>query len=153
MLALHRSGDDLVERRLHAVELQFCHRGEDFGTLHQTALLRLSYRAQSAVGMCCKRNASGVMIVTGALGWCCRDKILMTTSAEWTPSRSASRQAASTAARPSLSTAVRMLTIWRSPSAVPASLRRICPNPAGSTQSLNGAPFLSAPGLRARTGT
>src|ERR1700739_1699890 len=141
MLALHRGGDDLVERRLHAVELQLRHGGKDFGTLHQTALLRLSYRAQSATGMCCKRSASGVMIVTGGLGSRCRDRMLMTTSAEWTPSRSASRQAASTTARPSLSTAVRMLTIWRSPSAVPASLRRIRAKPAGSTQSLKGAPF------------
>src|SRR5271155_2325684 len=153
VLALHRRGDDLVERRLHAVELQLGHGGEDLGTLHHTALLSLSYRSQSAAGACRSRRASGVMIVIGGAGSRRRARMLMTTSAEWTPSRSASRQAASTAGSPSLSTAVRMPTIWRSPSAAPASLRRIRSRPAGSTQSLNGAPFLSAPGLRARTGT
>src|SRR4051794_23001691 len=40
----------------------------------------------------------------------------------WTPSRSASRQAASTAESPSLSTAVRTVTIWRSPSSALAQL-------------------------------
>ena len=42
VLALHRRADDLVERRLHAVELQLRHRGQDLGTLHHTALLRVS---------------------------------------------------------------------------------------------------------------
>ena len=42
VLALHRGGDDLVERRLHAVELQLGHGGEDLGTFHQMALLSLS---------------------------------------------------------------------------------------------------------------
>lgn len=60
---------------------------------------------------------------------------------------------ASTAGRPSLSTVVRMLTIWRSPSATSASLRRTRSSAAGRIQSLNGAPFLSAPGLRARPST
>jgi hypothetical protein len=46
-----------------------------------------------------------------------------------------------------------MATIWRSPSSDPASLRRTRSSAAGSTQSLNGAPLRSAPGLRARTGT
>jgi hypothetical protein len=65
----------------------------------------------------------------------------------------AQRLTASTAGSPSLSTAVRLLTIWRSLSAAPASLRWIRSRPVGSTQSLNGTPFLSAPGLRASTGT
>jgi hypothetical protein len=42
--------------------------------------------------------------------------MLMTTSAEWTPSDSAWRQAASTAAKPSVRTAARIFTICRSPS-------------------------------------
>ena len=42
VLALDGGGDDLVEGRLHAVELQLAHGGEDLGTLHHTALLRLS---------------------------------------------------------------------------------------------------------------
>ena len=42
MLTLHRRGGDLVERRLHAVELQLRHGGEELGTLHHTALLMLS---------------------------------------------------------------------------------------------------------------
>ena len=76
----------------------------------------------------------------------------MITSDEWTPSDIAWAQAASTAANPSVSTAARILTICRSPSADPASLRRTRSSAAGSTQSLNGAPLRSAPGLRARTG-
>ena len=39
------------------------------------------------------------------------------------------------------------------PVAEPRSLRRTFSNDAGSTQFLNGAPFLSAPGFLARTGT
>lgn len=62
-------------------------------------------------------------------------------------------QAASTAGSPSCSTAPRMLTICRSPSSTPASLRLTRAMPAGSTQSLKGAPLRSAPGLRASTGT
>ena len=77
----------------------------------------------------------------------------MTTSAEWTPSESAWWQAASTAGSPSLNTAARILTNCRSPSLEPASLRRTRSSAAGSTQSLNGAPLRSAPGLRASTGT
>jgi hypothetical protein len=42
VLALHRRGDRLVEGGLHAVELQLAHGGENLGTLHHRALLRLS---------------------------------------------------------------------------------------------------------------
>ena len=42
ILPLHGDGDDLVVSRLHAVELQLGHRGEDLGSLHQWMLLRLS---------------------------------------------------------------------------------------------------------------
>jgi hypothetical protein len=58
------------------------------------------------------------------------------------------RLGAGTATRPSLSTADNTLTIWRSPSSEPFSLRRTRSRLAGNSQSLNGAPFLSAPGLR-----
>ena len=61
------------------------------------------------------------------------------TSAEWTPSLSASAQAASTAGRPSLSAALRISTIWRSPFAAPWSFRRTRFRDDGGTQSLNGA--------------
>ena len=93
------------------------------------------------------------MMVSGTAGSRWRDRMLRTTSAECTPSRIASRQAVSTAASPSLSTAAKMVTICRSPSALPASLRRMRSSPAGSSQSLNGAPLRKAPGLRASTGT
>ena len=92
-------------------------------------------------------------MVIGVAGSRRRARMLRTTSPEWTPSRSASRQAASTTGKPSLSTVVRIATICRSPSALPASLRRIRASPVGSGQSLNGAPLRSAPGLRASTGT
>ena len=62
-------------------------------------------------------------------------------------------QAASTAGRPSLSTAVRIVD--HLPVAVVAA-GQLAPDPlqaGGSTQSLNGAPLRSAPGLRASTGT
>jgi len=52
-----------------------------------------------------------------------------------------------------LSTAARIATICRSPSSELPSLRRTRSNAVGSTQSLNGAPLRSAPGLRASTGT
>jgi hypothetical protein len=42
VLALHRRGDDAVERRPHAEQLQLAHGGEDLGTLHHALLLRLS---------------------------------------------------------------------------------------------------------------
>jgi hypothetical protein len=66
---------------------------------------------------------------------------------EWTPSDIACAQAASTAGNPSVSTVARMATICRSPSSEPASLRRTRSSAAGNTQSLNGAPLRSAPGL------
>jgi hypothetical protein len=73
----------------------------------------------------------------------CHGATLRTTSAEWTPWAIASAQAASTAGSPSLSTAVRMSTIWRLPSSALASLRRTRSIAAGSTQSLKGAPLRS----------
>jgi hypothetical protein len=56
--------------------------------------------------------------------------MLMTTSAEWTPSDNAWRQAASTAGNRSVSTAARILAIPLSPSSDAASLRlnRSCLN-------------------------
>src|SRR5277367_191460 len=60
---------------------------------------------------------------------------------------------ASTAGNPSVSTAARILTICRSPSSDPVSLRLTRSSAVGNTQSLNGAPLRRAPGLRARTGT
>ena len=74
-------------------------------------------------------------------------------SAEWTPSARASAQAASTAAKPSVSTADSTLTIWRSPSSEPCSLRRTRSRLAGKSQSLKGAPLRNAPGFLASTGT
>jgi len=68
------------------------------------------------------------------------------------PLTSASAQAASTASMPSVITAVRISTIWRSPSMWPPSRRDTRSNAGGSAQSLNGAPFLSAPGFLASTG-
>src|ERR1700712_5718117 len=82
MLALGRHSDDLVIGGLHAIELQLAHGGQDLGTLHYTALLRLSYRLQSAIGACRSCSASGVTIVSGGAGWRLRAKMLRTTSAE-----------------------------------------------------------------------
>jgi len=48
---------------------------------------------------------------------------------------------------------VSTFTICRSPSSVPVSMRRTRSIEPGSGQSLNGAPFLSAPGFLASTGT
>ncbi len=42
VLALHRRTDDLIERRLHSIQFQLTHRGEDLGPLHHALLLRLS---------------------------------------------------------------------------------------------------------------
>jgi hypothetical protein len=75
------------------------------------------------------------------------------TSAECTPWAIASAQAASTAGKPSVSTAERMSTNCRLQSSAPASLRRTRSIAAGSTQSLKGVPLRKAPGLRASTGT
>src|SRR5271169_1972668 len=66
MLALERSGVNLVVGALHAVELGFTHHFDDFGSLHGQALLSWSYRAQSATGACWSFSASGVKI--GATG-------------------------------------------------------------------------------------
>jgi hypothetical protein len=165
--ALHRGGDDLVVGGLHAEQLQPApcrlrrHPSggslrdglQDLRALHRTALLRRSYRAQSAAGAWRSLRACGVTMVIEAAGSRRRARMLKITSAEWTPWPSASWQAASTAGRPSLRTAVRMSTNRRSPSAAPTSLRRTRSSPAGSTQFLNGAPLRSAPGLRASTGT
>jgi hypothetical protein len=79
--------------------------------------------------------------------------MLSTTSAEWTPFSSASAQAASTAASPSVIAAARISTICRSPSAAPRSRPRTRSMARGSTQCLKGAPLRNAPGLRASTGT
>src|SRR6201987_4287629 len=76
------------------------------------------------MGACRKDSTSGVAIVAGGPGSRRRARMLSTTSAEWTPPARASAQAASTAGRPSLSTADRILTIWRSPSSEPLSRRR-----------------------------
>src|SRR5271165_6669422 len=65
-------------------------------------------------------------ICIGGTGWRRRARMmLMMTSAEWTSSRSASAQAASTAGRPLLSTAARTATICRSArDSIPHLLRR-----------------------------
>ena len=60
------------------------------------------------------------------------------TAAEWTPSRRASPQAASTAGSPSLSTVVRISTICLSPSLLPASLRRTFSRLAGKPVQVGG---------------
>ena len=59
----------------------------------------------------------------------------------------------STASKPSVRTALRISTIWRSPLGTRPSLRCTRRIAAGNSQSLNGAPFRSAPGFRASTGT
>ncbi len=69
------------------------------------------------------------------------------------PPAIASAQAASTASSPSLVTALRMPTIWRSPSAWPPRRRRTRSIAGGSGQSLNGAPLRNAPGFLTSTGT
>src|SRR5215471_11331376 len=95
----------LVIGGAHAVELERRHQLENVSAFHQDALRRLSYRAQSAIGRYCSRSASGIRIVGAGLGSRRRARMLRTTSAEWTPPASASAHAASTAARPSVSTA------------------------------------------------
>src|SRR5215218_3692772 len=153
MLAFDGRDHDLVEGCLHAVELELAHELEQLSAFHQIVLLRLSQRAQSAIGAWRSVSAAGVRIVAGGPGSRWRARMLRTTSAEWTPWPIASAQATSTAGSPSVSTAVRMSTICRLPSAAPASLRRTRSIAAGSTQSLNGASLRKAPGLRASTGT
>src|SRR5215831_2914539 len=75
------------------------------------------------------------------------------TSALCVPASSASAHAASTATSPSLSTAVSRSTIWRSPSFTVLSFSCTRPSAPGNSQPLNGAPFRSAPGFLASTGT
>ena len=75
------------------------------------------------------------------------------TAAEQTFWSSACWQAASTASRPSDSTAAKISTICRSPSLTAFSLRRTRSIAVGSSQPWNGAPLRKAPGLRASTGT
>src|SRR4051794_30448526 len=53
------------------------------------------------------------MMLAGGAGSRCRVRMLRRTSAEWTPWAIASAQAASTAGRPSVRTALRMSTICR----------------------------------------
>src|SRR3546814_19199964 len=100
MLTLDRGGEGLVEGRLHAVELEFAHGGQDLGTLHHNALLRLSSRAQSAAGSCRSRSASGVGIAIGVIGSRRREGMFRITPAALTFSLSASPQPASTRGRP-----------------------------------------------------
>jgi hypothetical protein len=84
VLALHRGGDDLVIGGSHAVELQPAHRLQNLRALHHTALLRRSYRAQSAAGACRSLSASGVTMVIEAAGSRRRARMFKITSAEWT---------------------------------------------------------------------
>ena len=75
----------------------------------------------------------------------CRARILRMTSAEWTPSASASAQAASTAGSPSMSTAVRMSTIMRRRWPMPGAGRELqCRLVAGE----GGGKCRTAPGGR-----
>lgn len=76
----------------------------------------------------------------------------MTTEAAGTPSFRASAQAESTASSPSIGIMLRIWTICLSPFGTLPSLRCTRLIAGGRSQSLKGAPFLSAPGLRARTG-
>src|SRR5271169_6148091 len=111
MLTLDHRGVNLVVGALHSVELEFAHHFEDFGSLHGHALLSWSYRAQSATGACRSLSASGVKMGATGPGSRWRARMLMITSDEWTPSKIAWAQAASTAGNPSVSTAERMATI------------------------------------------
>src|SRR6202167_4317671 len=107
MFAPARGGVNLVVGALHAVELEFTHHVDDFGSLHGQALLSWSYRAQSATGACWSFSASGVKIGATGPGSRRRARMLMITSDEWTPSEIAWAQAASTAGNPSVSTVAR----------------------------------------------
>ena len=60
MLPLDRGRDDLIVGRPHAEQLEPAHGGQDLGSLHHpVALLRRSYRAQSAAGSCRSRMSTG----------------------------------------------------------------------------------------------
>src|SRR3954471_10014520 len=86
-------------------------------------------------------------MVNGAGGSRWRARMFSTTSAECTPWLSASAQAASTTPRPSLSTAVRMSTICRSPSVAAASLRRTRPIAPGQLPVLERRAVTQCPRL------
>src|SRR6202047_1608049 len=91
-------------------------------------------------------RAAGVRIVATGPGSRRRARMLRTTSAEWTPPARASAQAVSTATRPSVSTAERILTIWRSPSSEPFSMPHALQ--AGRQQpSLEGGSVAQCAGL------
>src|SRR5690606_37479149 len=141
MLAFDAGGHDFVIGKAHAVELQLAHEIQDVAAPHQLALLRRSSRLQPAGGAWRRLRAAGVRMASAGPGSRWRARMLRITSAEWTPWPRASRQAASTAASLSVSTAARIATIWRSPSSAPLRRRRTRSRPAGSGQSLNGAPF------------
>src|SRR5262245_43940437 len=85
MLAFDGSSHDLIEGSFHAEEFELAHEVEELGSFHQMVLLRLSYRAQSAMGAWRSVSAAGVWIVAGGVGSRWRAKMLRTTSAEWTP--------------------------------------------------------------------
>src|ERR1700722_1370489 len=118
MLAFECRGEDLVVGVLHPKQFELAHQIQDFGSFHDHVLLSWSYRAQSAAGTCRSLSASGVRMLAAGPGSRWRARMLMITSDERTPSDIAWAQAASTA------------------------------NPAGSSQSLNGAPLRRAPGGR-----
>jgi hypothetical protein len=86
MLALERRGESLIIGALHSVELEFARHLEDFGSIHGHALLSWSYRAQSATGACWSLSVSGVKMAATGPGSRWRARMLMITSAEWTPS-------------------------------------------------------------------
>ncbi len=60
MLPFDAVAHDLVVSTTHSIELQRAHKFENLCAFHQLALLRLSYRAQSATGSWVNRSASGV---------------------------------------------------------------------------------------------
>src|SRR5271166_4839429 len=151
--ALERGRERLVVSGAHAEQSQLAHHVEDFGAFHGSGAPEAVVAGAVGDRLFPKRQRR-------RRGDRRRNRRLAATrqnvevaSAEWTPSASAWAQAASTSDRPSDSTAARILTIWRSPSSEPESLRRTRSSAAGNTQSLNGAPLRSAPGLRASTGT
>lgn len=149
------------------------HQADDLVAAHYAALLAgrsRSYRAASAAGSVMSCRCSGVTMLSSIGADRDRVRILSTTSALLTPWANASAPADSSASRPSTFAAVRILTISPrtsranlqdlplpveavAPSSLPFNLtcRRFSAD--GSASCLNGAPFLSAPGFFARTGT
>jgi len=67
-LAFDRCCEQLVIGVPHAVDLEFAHHVESFGSFHDHAFLSWSYLAQSAMGVCRTRKAWGVRIVTAGPG-------------------------------------------------------------------------------------